>query len=184
MTEQLLQQPWLTIFTSWIGSGALSAVVAGVLNLRAKQNEYVNDYYKNVIRRRITAYEKLERLLVNLKAAVIAPDDPRPYHILFASEKDEDWKRAFLMVCKVLSEGLWLTEETFNKTRDLSCILFQHEKPASVIEYGRKHYQELATRRDELERLLARDMLSLHDVKRFLKGKDRPDPGFHPIRLG
>ena len=102
MTEQLVQQPWLTILTSWIGSGALSAVVAGALSLRAKQNEYVNDYYKTVIRRRITAYEKLERLIVNLEAAVIAPDDPRPYHILFASEKDEGWKRAFLMVCEVL----------------------------------------------------------------------------------
>jgi len=53
MTQQIAQQvtqhPWATIITSWLGSGALSALVAGMYNLRAKRNEYVNDYYKIVI---------------------------------------------------------------------------------------------------------------------------------------
>jgi hypothetical protein len=40
-----------------------------------------------------------------------------------------------------------------------------------------------STHREELERLMAKDMLNLHDVKGFLKSKEKPDPGFSPIRL-
>jgi len=39
------------------------------------------------------------------------------------------------------------------------------------------------TARTELERLLAVDMLTLHDVEGFLKSKNKPDPGFSPIML-
>jgi hypothetical protein len=72
----------------------------------------------------------------------------------------------------------------FNRVRDLNYVLFQFEKPDSVIEYGRRLYKEIATRREELERLLAKGMLHLHDVPRFLKQKNRPDPGLHPVQLG
>ena len=179
-----MSQLWLAVLSSSLVSGFVGAIVGGIFSLRGKHNEYVNDYFKTIIRRRLAAYEKVEILIVNLKAAVVVPDDPRPYHILFSSEKDDDWKRALLLVSEVLTEGLWLTHEMFNKVRDLNYVLFKFEKPESVIEYGRKLYQDLATRRDELERLLARDMLYLHDVPRFLKQKNRPDPGFHPAQLG
>lgn len=179
-----VNQLWLAVLSSSVLSGIVGAVVGGIFSLRGKRNEYVNDYYKTIIRRRVVAYEKVELLIVNLKAAVVAPDDTRPYHLLFASEKDDDWKRALLLVFEALNEGLWLTQEMFNKVRDLSHILFQFEKPDSVIEYGRRLYKDLETQRDELERLLAKDMLQLHDVPRFLKQKNRPDPGFHPVQLG
>ncbi len=179
-----MNQLWLAVLSSSLLGGIVGAIVGGMFTLRGKQNEYVNDYYKTIIRRRVAAYEKVELLIVNLKAAVVAPEDSRPYHLLFASEKDDDWKRALLLVSEVLNEGLWLTQEMFNKVRDLSYLLFQFEKPDSVIEYGRRLYKDLATRRDELERLLAKDMLHLHDVPRFLKQKNRPDPGFHPVQLG
>lgn len=126
----------------------------------------------------------MELIVVNLKAAVVAHGDNRPYHLLFSSEREDDWRRALLLVAGALNDGLWLTQEMFNKVRDLSYILFQSEKPESVVEYGRRLYKDLATQRDELERLLAKDMLHLHDVPRFLKEKNRPDPGFHPVQLG
>jgi hypothetical protein len=40
-----------------LGWAVLGALIAGVHNLRAKRNKYVNDYYKAVIQRRIVAYE-------------------------------------------------------------------------------------------------------------------------------
>ncbi len=43
----------------------LGAVIAGLYNLRAKRAEYVNEYYKTVIGRRIAAYEQLEELIVS-----------------------------------------------------------------------------------------------------------------------
>jgi hypothetical protein len=187
MTQQIAQQvtqhPWATIITSWLGSGALSALVAGMYNLRAKRNEYVNDYYKIVIRKRIAAYQQLENTIVLLKTSVADPTDDRLYHLPFSSEKDEDWERNIVSLLAVMSQGLWLSGDAFDKLRELNLLLFHSKKPASVIEFGKNNYQKLATLRTSLERVLATDMLSLHDVKQFLKSKDKPDPGFQWVNL-
>jgi hypothetical protein len=74
MIQQIAEQlthPWVTIITSWLGSGLVGALVAGIYNLRAKQKEYVNDYYKMVIQKRIAAYEQLEQTtIIPLKCAL------------------------------------------------------------------------------------------------------------------
>ena len=88
-----------------------------------------------------------------------------------------------MVLTDVMSQKLWLSDEAFTKVRDLNYLLFHFEKPPSVIEFGKKNYETIATLRAELERLLARDMLGLHDVKRFLKAKDKPDAGFHAVHL-
>lgn len=181
--RQVFQQSWPTILTSWLGSGFLSAVVAGIYNLHSKQKEYVNDYYKTVINRRVAAYENLEALIVALKTSVVDESDKKGYHLLFSSEKEEDWEAAFVVVGRVMDQALWLSDEVFRGVRDLNYLIFHFEKPPSVVEFGKKNYERIATLRADLERLLARDLLNLHDVRRFLKGKDQPDPGFHAVDL-
>lgn len=179
---QLTQHPWITIITSWLGSGALSALVSGVYGLRSKRNEYANEYYKTIIERRIAAYEQLENTIVPLKTS-IADNDNRLYHVPFSSEKDEDWNRNVVSLLAVMSQGLWLSDEVFDKLKELNLLLFRSKKPDSVIEFGKANYEQIATIRAALERMLARDMLSLYDVKRFLKSKDNRDPGFHWVHL-
>jgi len=187
MTQQIagevIQHPWVTVITSWLGSGALSALVAGLYGLRAKRSDYVNDYYKAIIKRRITAYERLENTIVSLKASVADPADDRLYHSPFSSENEEDWNRNVVSLTSVMSEGLWLSDEAFDELRELNLILFHSKKPVSVVEFGKNNYQRIATLRANLERILARDMLYLHDVKRFLKSKDKSDPGFRKVKL-
>jgi hypothetical protein len=184
MTDQMIQHPWLTVLASLLGSGFVSALIAGAYSLRAKRNEYVNDYYKTVIARRITAYEKLEVLIIQLKAAVADKGDNRPYHLIFSSETEEDWQRSWIVMHEVMSQGLWLSDGVFAKLRELNILAFHFDKPNSVIEFGKKNYQTLALLREELETMLAKDMLHLHDVARFLKSKqDRPDLGFTLTRL-
>jgi hypothetical protein len=182
MTEQIAQHPVLTILISWVGSGFLSALVAGIYNLRAKRSEYVNDYYKLVIKRRIEAYEQLERVIIQFKFTVV-DDDKRGYHLPFASEEDKDWDATQILLAGVMSQGLWLSDKVFAKLRELNLILFRHSKPPSMVEFGKQQYEKIATLRAELERLLAQDMLTLHDVGLFLKTKDRPDPGFSAVYL-
>jgi hypothetical protein len=178
--EQVIQHPWVTVITSWLGSGLICAVVAGIYNLRAKQKEYVNDYYKEVIKRRIAAYEQLEQLIMWLKSTVV-DDDNRPYHVLFSSNTEEDWRRVFQVVFQ--TNGLWLSEEAFSKAGEFAVLIYSLDDPANIIEFGKAHYQTIATIRADLERILARDMLNLHDVASFLKSKNKPDPGFRVVKL-
>jgi hypothetical protein len=169
-----------SVFT--FGAVTLAALVAGLYNLRAKRNEYVNDYYKTVIQRRIEAYEQLEGLIILFKTTIVG-EDAKPYHLPFSGEHhtEDVFKRLF----SGMSQGLWLSEEAFEKTAELNRLLFRvPEAQAAAISFGKQHYQAVATVRDDLERILAADMLELHKVGRFLKRKkNRKDPGFRPVQL-
>lgn len=177
MTEQL----WLAIISSSVISGILGALIAGAYTLRGKRNEYVNDFYKNVIERRLAAYEQLERLIVALKIAVLDGEN-RPYHLLFS--KDDDWESVHEMLLYVMSQSLWISEEAFVKARDLNYLAFQL-KPGDggVIEFGKQNYDAIAALRSDLEKILAADMLELYDVKNFLKHKKKVPHAIHPVRL-
>jgi hypothetical protein len=58
-----------TIFTSTV----LATIVSALISLYAKQREYVNEYYSIILKRRIAAYEQLEKLIIAIKAAYAPP---------------------------------------------------------------------------------------------------------------
>ena len=164
------------------GGVLLAALVAGLYNLRAKRNEYINDYYKKVIERRIAAYEQLERLIIPLKTAVLG-EDKKPCHFLFSVEEEEGLLPAYSLLHGITSQALWLSEDAFQKTKELDRLLwsFKRRGGGTAVEFGQQNYQALATLRENLEKVLAADMLDLHDVGRFLrKKKTSPDPGLQP----
>ena len=159
----------------------LGTFITGFFSLRAKRNEYVNDYYKKVIDRRMAAYEQLESLIIPLKTAVLGEDN-KPYHFLFSQDEASGLLPAHLILHGITSQALWLSDEAFQKTRELDRLIWSFKDSGSTpVEFGQQNYQALATLRENLERILAADMLGLHDVGRFLRTKKtRPDPGFQP----
>jgi hypothetical protein len=170
-----------SVLSGLIG-GAIVACIAGMYSLRAKRNEYVAEFYKTVIARRIGAYEQLENLVLALKTCVVAEDSNRPYHIVFST--DDGREQAFDLLGKAMSQGLWLSNDVWAKLRDLNYLLFNMPTPPDLIEFGRINYEEIAILRTDLEQLLAKDMLDLHDVKRFLMSKAKKDSdSFHMVQL-
>jgi preprotein translocase subunit Sss1 len=161
-------------FTAFVGlAGAiLGGLIVGVSSLLLKQVEYLNDYNRIVLQKRISAYEGLEKLILALKIAVL-DRDRKPYHLLFA--KDEDWDGAYALTMQVMNESLWLSEEAFRATQKFNYLMF-HDATSrpSAIEFGKRHYNEIALLREEMEQILARDMRTLHKVQRFLRTKSRP----------
>ncbi|MGH7867712.1 MAG: hypothetical protein ACREP9_08815 [Candidatus Dormibacteraceae bacterium] len=159
----------------------LGAIITGLYSLRSKQTEYVNDYYKKVIDRRMAAYEQLENLIVSLRTVALG-EDKKPYHLLFSQDETSGLLPAYQMLHSITSQSLWLSDEAFDKARELDRVLCDFKGGGSnLIEFGQRNYQTLAGLRENLERILATDMLGLHDVGWFLrKKKTRPDPGFQP----
>ncbi len=157
-------------------------LIVGFSSLLLKQMEYLNDYNKVVLQKRISAYEKFEMLIIQLKISVMDADR-RLYHMLFSN--DEDWLSAFKLTTIVANEALWLSDEAFETTRKLNYLMFHDDKDRpAVIEFGKRHYEELALLREEMERVLARDMRSLHKVGKFLREKSNVKPaGFIPVRV-
>jgi hypothetical protein len=176
-TEQFV----LAILSSSVVGGAIGAFIAGRFNLSVKDREYENEYYKLVLAKRIAAYESIQKLVTGLKTAVL-DEDRQPYHLLLSHE--DDLPEAYKCLYEISSQALWLSDDLFLQTRDLGRLLFgatDHE--GGTVAFAKKHYQKLATFREEIERLHIRDMLSLHEVKKFLKAK-RIEGVFSNVRLG
>jgi hypothetical protein len=174
-TEQIV----LAILSSSLISGVLGAFIAGRYNLLAKQNEYVNDYYKFVLTKRIAAYEQLENLIVGISTSVLDKDN-LPHHIIFTG--NDPWPNAFKLLLDV--SALWLSDELFAKTRDLNYLFFRGSQyEGGAVEFAKQNYKAIAELREEIERIHHMDMLSLHDVKGFLERKKNNRSGFHEVRL-
>jgi hypothetical protein len=157
--------------------GLLVATITGLFSLRSKRNEYVNDYYKTVIQRRIAAYEQLESLIVAFKTSVFDENDKKLYHLPFSENNQTE--RALIQLGSAMSQGLWISDESFSKVSDLNRLLFRMpDAQSEAITFGKEHYQEIAELRDALEIILAADMLEMHKVEQFLTRKKKRKWGF------
>lgn len=172
-------QLWLAILSSSLLSGIFGGLIAGIFSLRGKRNDYVNDYFKTVIARRLEAYEKLEKLINALKLSVL-DDNYQPYHQVFSNEAN--WTDIYRLFLDATSHPLWLSSEVFAKTREMN-IMFIHASTNSreLVEFGKSNYSSIAELREEIEKLHAKDMLTLHDVKGFLKKRKARQSGFSSI---
>lgn len=179
MTPELL----IAVLSSSVISGVLGAAIAGWFNLRSKQNEYVTAYYKLVLERRIKAYEELERLIVQIKIAVVGSDG-EPYHMMFSS--GDDSAAVYRLLFNVMSNALWISDDLFEKTRELNLLVYSHSTSKSgegLLDFAKQNYEHIAELRTQLERLHARDMLSLYDVPGFLRSK-KPEDSFTSLPSG
>ncbi|MHB8354908.1 MAG: hypothetical protein ACYDCF_10815 [Burkholderiales bacterium] len=166
---------WTVLLSSTLVSGIVSALVGGWFSLRSKQNEYTNMYYKMVLERRLAAYDEVEGLIAAIKIVVI-DDDQKPYHLLFS--QDDDHVNVYKTLVGIMPSALWLTDDLFELMTQLNRLVYTGTPGDSgFIEFGKKNYTVVADLRAKLERLHARDMLSLHDVPAFLKSK-KPADGY------
>ncbi len=164
---------WTAILASSVIAALLGGVIAGFVTLRVAKNQYVNDYYKTVVQRRLAAYEQLEYLITMLKTSVADDSDNKVYHLLFSSG---DNTQAHEIMFRVSSQSMWLSDEVVDETITLNRLFFScPSDQADVLAFAKKHYKAIADTRTRLERLYARDFLTLHEVTRFLKSKKPKD---------
>lgn len=164
---------WIIILSSTVVSGVISAIIGGWFNLRTKNNEYANAYYKMILERRLVAYEDVDQLIRSIKAVVI-DSDQRPYHGLFS--KDDDQIYVYQKISEAMSKSLWLSEDVFDALREFNVLVAEGAtKELGLIEFGKQKYKVIAELRTKLERICAQDMIRLHDVPNFFKSKKYQD---------
>jgi hypothetical protein len=103
-----------TILTSTVAAAIVSSIISGFYSKHVKQQDYVNEYYKLIIKRRIEAYEQLERLIVSLKMSILS-EDKKPYHFLFSQGNDSS--AAYTTVTNTLISALWMSNSAFEKVK-------------------------------------------------------------------
>ena len=174
MTEDILP----VLLASSLVAAIVGGLIAGWVSLRVTRNQYVNDYYRVVVQKRIAAYEALENLIVMLKNSVVDESDQSAYHLLFAQE---DPIERFQLLYNVSAQSLWLSDYAAEQLIAFNRLIYQcSDKPEEIIAFGKKHYRSIADMRSNLEKTLAKDFLSLHDVRQFLKSK-KPSDSYQSI---
>ena len=175
-------------YASIIAAGAsiFVCIITAAFNLfqtsRIKQKEYINDYYKYIVSRRIAAYEQLEKLIASIKNSTVDTTDGNPYHIIFSSE--DMYLQEYNLLLNTSIDALWLSEKAFDLSINLNYILLEvNPDKTDIVEFGKKNYVRIATLREQLEKTLAIDMMELHDVEKFLKVKKKRNSGFGLIKI-
>ncbi|MGB4107672.1 MAG: hypothetical protein WBK55_07730 [Alphaproteobacteria bacterium] len=158
---------------------AVGALIPGILSLFEKKIGYANDYYKSIVQRRIAAYEELENLIIALKTSVIDTDN-KPYHLLFAQE--DEGKAVYFRTQSIMRQSLWLSNKALRKLISFGDRMFNADRK-DMVAFAKEHYKEIADWRHEIEKILAADMLELHNVKKFLKQKNKGNSKYRALHI-
>lgn len=66
--------------TSSVITAVTGGLLGGLVTLRVARNQYINDYYKLVLKKRVDAYEHVEDLITQLKTSLADDQDRKVYH--------------------------------------------------------------------------------------------------------
>jgi hypothetical protein len=165
-------------------SGVVAAIVAGWFNLRSKRHEYENTYFKIVLDKRIASYTGVENLISGASIASV-DEKGKTYHAMFEPQKN-GLPEFYVLLHKAMSGKFWLSDDLYAAVRELNIIAYPAgDKQDVLLSIAKDRYKDIAELRTRIERLHSRDMLELHQVPRFLRGKKFGD-GYHdlPPRVG
>ena len=164
-----------SILSSAVVAAIVSSIASYIINILTHKRKYKDDYYKMVIAKRMDAYQYIEKQIIVLKFVVVDDKDGGKYHQLFDGNEAQVIEYQTNLGLAI-ANSIWLSDNMVNALNKLqSHFLIIGYKISDNIDnnttIGKEWYQTLVAERKEIEELLKKDLLSLHDVKSFLKKK-------------
>lgn len=166
------------ILTSSLIAGIVSAIVSYFISVRLKNLDFRNEYYKEILKKRLTAYQYIESQIMVLKSVILDKKDNLPYHLIFSYSDREffDYQKNLIMA---INYSLWIDNKTTNileKLNELFYSLNIKTKGSTEIEMqniGKQYYQKISDLRFELENSTKEGLYDLHDIKKAFKTKKK-----------
>jgi hypothetical protein len=148
-----------------------------MISIRLKKLDFKNEYYKEILKKRLHAYGFIETQIAVLKSVVLG-DDGKPFHMIFGQGETKFLEFQTNMGLAI-SYGLWIDDKTSKTLDEMNNLFFNlnnhvHNKSDSEIEkIGQEYYQRVADFRIRLEKDLKNGLYNLHDIKKAFKTKKR-----------
>jgi hypothetical protein len=175
-----------TIITAIISSSLIATVLSSIVNYYLKKQDFKNEYFKLLLKKRMDSYEWIENQIALLKSSVL-DSDGKPYHQVFSYGYEEYLKH--LQSAQIAnSYNIWLNQKTNDKwikiLQIFNKISFEYNitDDEQLVNAGKKYYWDIANLRDELENLTRNDLLKLYDFKDIKRKNSKPD-GFQKIEI-
>ena len=164
------------ILTSTIVAGIVSAFVSYIISIKLKKLDFKNEYYKEILKKRLVAYQYIESQLAVLKTVVLDESDNKPYHMMFSYSDVEffDFQKNMFMA---ISFSLWIDDETTDNLEKLNELFYNlnlkigGKSNGELVDLGKKHYQHISDLRFQLENSTKRGLYNLHDIEKAFKTK-------------
>jgi hypothetical protein len=173
------------VVSSSLVSAIITTILGGVISGWLKRIDYADEYYKQILKRRIEVYELLEAEIGMLKQSCL-PDDGMAYHLVFAYGIDSfyDLQKGLMTV---IAKSLWLTDDlqdvVISINREFLDASFRAQDDEGLINVGKEKYQAIAKLRHQLEKKFSRDISTLHQIKSFLRKKSKSKGEFSLIKI-
>jgi len=162
------------ILTSSVIAAIVSAIISAIVSIKLKHLDFKNDYYKEIINKRLDAYRFLETQVAVLKSIVVDDTDDKLYHMIFSyGEKELNKFQENLFLA--MSYSIWIDEKTTSNMEKLNDTFFhislKIEQKESLTDLGKEYYKEIAKLRKTLEKNVREDLYNMHNLKKFFKSK-------------
>ena|SRR5438132_6967114 len=154
-----------------ISSSVLAALVSLAGNHLLAQLQFKREYFKEIIAKRLSAYEQIDELIGILRMTTY-DDAGRIAHVVFLNKAIYD--RATLIAAAAIGLSLYVSEPIRENLSKINLILLKLPHKASeseAFEIGVVEREVLSGIRQTLEYVVASDLLELHKVRRFLTAK-------------
>jgi hypothetical protein len=161
------------ILASSVVAGFISAIVSYFTSLRLKSLDFKNEYYKVILKKRINAYEHIERQIGVLKLIVLG-DDKKPFHNIFI-EGEARFLEYQQNLFFAITSGIWIDEKTSKELDKLNNLFYNlnnhiHNKSKEEMEeIGKEYYSKISGLRISLEDAVKTGLYDLHDMKKAFK---------------
>lgn len=164
------------ILTSTFVAGIVSALVSYFISIKLKKLDFKNEYYKEILKKRLVAYQYIESQLAVLKTVVLDKNDNKPYHMMFSYSDVEffDFQKNMIMA---ISFSLWIDDETTENLEKLNELFYnlnlktEGKSNFELTNLGKKYYQHISDLRFQLENSTKRGLYNLHDIEKAFKIK-------------
>src|SRR4051812_5182291 len=108
------------LITTIVSSSLIATILSSIITYQLKKVDFKHEYFKIVIRKRLSAYEKLEYLIAVLKSSALDEADGKPYHSCFFNPVNFNDFSARLALAN--SDNLWLNSSINEKLSELNSI--------------------------------------------------------------
>lgn len=165
---------WILVSSSAVIAAIVSSIASYLINKHNQHQAYKNDYYKNIINRRLDTYQHIDDVICALKSAMV-DNDGKGCHSMFTNDSKEYYK-VILCLHNALTNSMWITDKMFNVLRNLNQVFLIignsiTDDKSTNIAIGKENYSKLGKLRTDIENQFKEDLLEMPNIDKFLKNK-------------
>lgn len=162
-----------------LSSSLISATISSFISIYLNNVNYKREYYKRLIQKRFEALEEVISLLNEFK--ILVNEEQGLINRAFASGEGL-FTQILVKIAATANISFWLNKELSEKILHFNIFLIneisskinknnQSERDAQLKELGYKNHELVRQYRDEIEKILIKELNNLNKIKLFLESK-------------